>query len=598
MKQLNGLDTMFMGLDTAVTSGVLGGLVIYDPPAEGTRGPDEAFMRARITERLEVIPPLRWVKVKVPLGMDHDYLAEAHAVDVHAHVHTIQIPEPGTEAELAQEVSRLKSTPLPSDRPLWDYWILEGLADGRSAHLMRIHHGVLDGGSMPILFDLLADEPATEVHPAWRRKPGLEPLLGTAEMAVRGVVANMLRPLRFAAFNLKMTKWAVENIRRDAGTTIPAVFTRLTPGILAKPGAGLINLRQRRADQPEVLPLMPRLKGPATPFNQKVTQRRNFVFTDFSLDELKGAGKPFGATLNDVIVAVCAGAVRRFLTRLGSSVDEPIILCVPVGLRDPKKPFMWGNEVSMIFADFPVHLEDPVERLAYARTAVQKSKANFDMMPLEHLPAASRFMPQQFFSVPSQVMAKLPGWVPSPATWNVIISNVRGPAQPVYVAGSRVQGYWPASFLSPIGGLNITLQSYVDRVDMGIVVCTDHVDDLSPLVTYLHEGVAEIVAAAKDHATLSAPAPSAGTPAAAAATDTAVSPSRRKATTKTSTTKKATTNKAAAKKATTKNAGATAAAAKRSAPRRRTAKTAAADETSTPATTAARSMHVVKSDAS
>lgn len=161
---------------------------------------------------------------------------------------------------------------------------------------------------------------------------------------------------------------------------------------------------------------------------------------------------------------------------------------------------------------------------------------------------------------------------------------MRGPANPVYVAGSRVQGYWPASFLSPIGGLNITLQSYVDRVDLGIVVCTDHVDDLDPLVTYLHEEVGEIVALARQHGAPSADEPTAQAQALGTVADApAASRPPRKATTKKATTKKAATKTAATKRATTK----------KSTPRKRTAKKTTAQESAT-GSTPTRTMHVVK----
>lgn len=479
MKHLNGLDHMFLSLDTATTNGMLGGLVIFEPVAEGERGPDAAFMRERIQDRLDMLPPLRWRHAEVPLELDHDYLAEVDRLDLFAHIHTISLPAPGTQQQLAAEVSRLMSTPLQTGRPLWDLYVIDGLEDGGTAHLLRIHHGVVDGGSMPVLWDLLADEPTEPLTPKWPRPPVGENLGGTPEMLVRGLVGAALRPVRMVGFQAKMTGWLVSRLRRDAGTTLPAMVARMVPGELSAPLSALVNVRQRRAGAPVVQPLIPTLRPPATPFNQKVTSRRTFVFTELPLADLKRLGKSIGGSLNDAVLAVCAGAVREYLEGHGGAPDRPLIVCVPVGLRRPDEEFRWGNQVSMIFAPLPTHLDDPLERLEFAGRAVKTAKANFDEMPVEHLEAASEFLPEAVFAVPAHLMAAAPAWVPTPGSWNVVVSNVRGPSSPAHVAGATVRGYWPASFLSPVGGLNITLQSYTDRVDFGVVACADHVDDLN-----------------------------------------------------------------------------------------------------------------------
>lgn len=140
----------------------------------------------------------------------------------------------------------------------------------------------------------------------------------------------------------------------------------------------------------------------------------------------------------------------------------------------------------MIFCEFPTHLADPQQRLEFARKSVKEAKANLDEMPMEHYQQAAKFLAPQTFAIPAKIMSRLPGWVPSPATWNVVVSNVRGPARDIHLGGNRIAGIWPTSFLSPVGGVNITLQSYVDRVDFAIVACGDHVDEIDSLVDYLH----------------------------------------------------------------------------------------------------------------
>ncbi len=491
MRHLNGVDHMFLSLETATTTGVMGGLIRFDAPSgpdeHAGRRPDAAFMRSRIQDRLADLPPLRWRLVRVPLGLDHAYLADSRRVDLDVHVRTVQLPSPGTDEQLADEVGRLMSHPLAAGRPLWELVVIDGLADGSIVHLFRMHHVVIDGGSMPVLFDLLSDTPLIEPDPSWRPSAQTEPRAGGTEMLVRGLVSGATRPVRMAGLGLKLAAWGVRNTRRDAGASLPAVLTRLTPGNLATPAAAVLNRLPGRDPAAKVKPLLPKLFGPATVFNQRMTAGRRVAFSDLSLAELKAAGKPFGATLNDVVLAICAGALRRYLQENGGLPEKPLMLCVPVGLRDPQAPFRWANDISMVFTEFPTHLADPLARLEFAGRGVKEARANLDRMPMQYYEQAAAFMPEQFFSIPAKLMAVLPAWVPGPATWNVVVSNVRGPAKDLHFAGNRITGIWPVSFLSPVGGVNITLQSYTDRVDFAVVACADHVGELDSLVGYLFE---------------------------------------------------------------------------------------------------------------
>lgn len=196
MQQLTGLDQMFLSLDSATTNAVLGGLVRFDPPAPGAPVPDEAFMRARLTEHLPLIPPMNKRVVTVPFALDHSYLATCERIDVGDRITTVVLPGAGGDVELAAEVSRIMGTPLITDGPLWDYTIITGLDDGGIAHLLRIHHGMVDGSTMPDIWDLFADEPVATLPdtPPLRTRP--EPVLGKSEMAVRGVTGTLARPVK------------------------------------------------------------------------------------------------------------------------------------------------------------------------------------------------------------------------------------------------------------------------------------------------------------------------------------------------------------------------------------------------------------------
>ncbi|MEI2777518.1 MAG: wax ester/triacylglycerol synthase domain-containing protein [Tetrasphaera sp.] len=502
MQKLTTLDRMFSSLDSETTNGVLGGLVLYDPPQDGRRAADAGFMRERIAERIDYLPPLYREVKKAPLRMDHDWLGRAKRVDLTKHVRTLTLPAPGTHDQLAREVSRLMSTDLDMSGPPWDYIVIEGLEDGSVAHLLRVHHLVVDGGSMPRLWDALQDEPTMPL--VKEDEPGFpEPRFGTPEMLVREAVGVAKRPVDWTLFSAKMAGWMVKAVKEQGVVGALLGPTRIMlPGKAAKPIQAAFNPMLRKRGTPEIVPYVPRLVAPKTPFNRRVTAQRTFVFADLPLADFKDSGKLIGASINDMVLGVCAGALRRYMTQRGISTDEPLIVCVPVSIRQPDEKIQWANFVHMIFAPFPVDIENPVERVRKSSEAVKLSKGSFDAMPTVHLREMFKFIPPPTFNLMVKAFVKLPGnW--SRGTWNVVVSNVKGPSKPNHVDGLRVKGYWPASFLSIGGGINITLQSYTDRICFGIVGAPEQAGDLQPLVDALGEVLAETVAAVK----ASAPTP-------------------------------------------------------------------------------------------
>ncbi len=497
MQQLTGLDLMFLGLDTETTNGILGGLVLFETPQPGTPLPDEAFMRHRITERLPLIPPMRRRLAGVPLGLGLPFLVEPDRIDVSDHLRTIRLPAPGTQEQLAEEVSRLMSTTtLPMDRPLWDLHVIEGLQDGGVAHLLRIHHVVVDGSSMPTVWDLLSDQPTETPDPASLGSSWPEPAGGWLEMLARELVGVVRQPVDAALIQARMAGWVAKRSVAERGLTLPAMMARMLPGPLGTPVAALVNRGMQAVGGSPVRPYLPAMTAPETDFNGRLTARRRYVFDQLPLADLKLIGKTFGVTLNDVVVAISAGAVRQHLQRQGRPASRPLVVCVPVSLRQGDEQPRWANWVHMIFASLPVHMADPIDRLRFVNTELKEVKGSFDAMPIHLMRPMSRFMPPQAMSIPAKIMVKLPDRL-SRVPWNVVVSNVKGPTRPARVNGLLVEGYWPASFLSIGGGLNITLQSYLDRVCFGFMVCADQVDDLDPLVASMRAGLAELLAAAQ-----------------------------------------------------------------------------------------------------
>ena len=495
MQQLTTLDRMFSSLDGATTNATLGGLVLFDAPEAGASVPDEAFMRRRLTERLRYIPAMNRQVVKAPLPIDHDYLGRPSRIDVAAHLRTIRLEAPGTRAQLAAEVSRIMGTSIPKDRPLWDYTIIEGLEDGGLAHLLRIDHLVVDGGSMPSLWTLLSDEPSEELvaDPDY----GLpEPFFGRAELVARQAKDVLSKPVSLTALNVRLAGWAVRQVRERGPLGGPlallAAPTRVLP---VKPLRGVLNPVLRKVGVAESVPYVAGFRARETPFNGRIGSERKFLYADLPLADFKNAGKALGGTINDAVLAVCAGAIRRYMLDQGADVETPVTVVVPVSLREGGEEPRWANWVHMIFAPLPTHLEDPAERVAFARSAVAKAKASFDALPTHLLREASRFLPPVIFNASVPIMTRVPAL--SRSAWNVVVSNVRGPSRPDHFNGLRVKGYVPASFMSIGGGINITLQSYVDRIFFGLMTTPEHGPEFETLLDYMREELAALVAAAE-----------------------------------------------------------------------------------------------------
>ncbi|MEI2777506.1 MAG: wax ester/triacylglycerol synthase family O-acyltransferase [Tetrasphaera sp.] len=496
MRRLSGLDGMFLSVDQAETThGTMAGLMIFEPSNDPGAGGREQVIQ-RITERLDAIPPLRWKHVSSKLGINNQHWVENPNLDVASHVHEVALPGDGSDHDLAAFAAQIQETSVDITQAPWEYYIIRGLQGDRIAHLIRLHHSAVDGATVPLVLDLLSDEPTTPAHPDDARS-GSSPSIGAAPVAAaRGVVDRLRTPVDLARIHVKTVKHLI-NQRGDDGAllALPSFVGRMVPGQIAPVVNKPLNALRRRRGKADVQPLVPKSASVPTPFNGTITSRRTYAFADLPLGEVKAAGKAFDATLNDAVVAVCAGAVRRFMADFGSVPEQPLVVCVPAALRSEESALRWANHVSMFFAEFPTHLADPAERIRAVHTELAAAKANFDATPTHLLRDVMAYVPQTFWNVSVKLMAHGPDWFPA-GPWNVVISNVRGPAKTLRLCGREMAGYWPVAFLTPGIGLNITLQSYRDRINFGFIGCPDLTPDLWVLADYMTDALAELSAAA------------------------------------------------------------------------------------------------------
>ncbi len=491
MQQLTGMDGLFLGVDAAPASnGIIGCLLKYNAPEPGAGSRER--MVERIKERIDAIPPYRWGMTGLPVGVNNAYLREME-VNVEDHVREIKIAAPGGDHELSEAVADVMMRPLP-EGPMWDYTVFTGLPEGQIAHLARIHHGVIDGGTMQVVIDLLSDDPVFKADPRDARPLEQSPLPESVELLARGLVNSALSPIRIFSLTAKTGKYLLGRTKQEGALVLPAFIARMMPGELGKPLTMLVNGHQKLIKGPEVNPLMPTLKVPATSFNARITENRIFAFADTELADFKNVGKALGMTLNDVVIGCLTGAIRKYLQEHGGVPERPLICSIPISLRTGQEKERWANHVSGFWAELPTHLDDPLERLQAVHEDIKVGKETFDALPSHIMRDAMRVMlPIQVLSISYKLMSMAPDWYPGTA-WNVVVSNVRGPGKTINMCGAEMTGFWPVGFLNPGTGLNVVLQSYKDRLDFGFLGCTDLMPDLWEMPRYMEESLNELKA--------------------------------------------------------------------------------------------------------
>jgi diacylglycerol O-acyltransferase / wax synthase len=484
MKQLSGVDASFLYMETSTMYGHVSGLSVFERPDVPGWSPYEAF-RHQLTQRLPLIEPLRRRVVSVPLQLDHPYWIEDPDFDLDYHLRETAVPPPGDERRLADLCGRLIGRPLDRNHPLWEAYVIEGLSDDRFAILTKVHHAAIDGASGVELMTILFD---SEPHPAEepvvdQRRP--EPVPTQAEILARAATDIIGKPRKLVRWQIRSLR-ALGELTRNRGLTGLADFAASVPNPL---------LPKRRSTEPDSASL-PASSAPPTPFNRSITPHRRLELRTASLTDLKAIKNSVeGATLNDVVMAVCAGGLRRYLSDLEALPEKPLVAMIPVSIRTGEEDDPWGNRVSAIFASIPTDRESPVERIQRVHQAMDGAKERFTLMPADVLTDASQFSPPAVATRAIRLATRLKIGDRMNPPFNLVISNVPGPRQPMYLAGARLQHYYPVSTIAEGQGLNITVQSYMDTLDFALVGCRELLPDLDVLADFLIEEIDTLLVA-------------------------------------------------------------------------------------------------------
>jgi diacylglycerol O-acyltransferase / wax synthase len=464
MQQLTGLDAAFLALETANATGHVGGICLLDP-ADAPRPLTLARLTEVLAERVPQVPVLRRKLLNVPFGLDQPYWIDDADFDIEYHIREIALPRPGSRAQLTEQVSRLHARPLDRSRPLWEIYLITGLAKRRAAVYTKIHHAAIDGVSGAELLTVLLD-----LSPDGRELPAPQPFRPApppGPVALAALAAGRL------AWRPVQTVRITNELIRVLPTIAPAVSTFV---------GGMLGLGRGDGG---VIPSAP-VRAPATPFNKPITPHRRLALRSVDLATVKMVKNAFGVSVNDVVMAMCAGALRRWLADHGALPDAPLIAMIPVSVRDPDGKTAMGNKVSAMLATLPTHLADPAERLAVVHAATRTAKEQQAAIPQGLVDQISDFAPPALTARAARVVFAT-GLLHRLPPFNLCISNVPGPNIPVYLCGAKLLAHYPVSVVTDGQGLNITLVGYLGQLHFGLVSCRELVPDIESLAGYLVE---------------------------------------------------------------------------------------------------------------
>src|SRR5215210_3789893 len=480
MRQLTSLDAQFLGVETARTYGHVGGLAVYDPSTAPGGTMEVGDVCRLVSERLHLLPPFRWRLVGVPFGIDLPYWVEDPDFDLDFHIRESAVPPPGDDRRLAETVARIFARPLDRSRPLWELYLIQGLSGGRVALLTKLHHSMVDGVSgNEILGVLLDPSPEGKEIPPKRDDDAGERVPGELEMLGRGLLGLPRQPVR-------------------ALRSLPTALPNLTelPGANAFPGvprlSGALSRMRRLAGggADEGILEVTTARAPRTSFNGPVSSHRRFAFGSVSLDTVKRLKNELGITVNDVVVALCATAVRDWLLDRDELPREPLVAMVPVSVRTEQEAGTFGNRISTMIVPIPTNVKDPRKRLMRAHEYLRSAKERHRALPADLLTDAANFIPPAVMARAARATMDILGRTRPPI--NLVISNVPGPRDPLYCAGAQLQAHYPVSVVIDGVGLNITVMSYRDHIDFGIVGDREQVDDTWSLVEDAQRALQEL----------------------------------------------------------------------------------------------------------
>ncbi len=450
MKFLSPVDQLFLWLEKRQQPMHVAGLQIFSVP-DGAPDDYVQSLADFLREQRDVGPPFNQ---RLGLNYGRYCWKEDRRLDLDHHFRHEALPQPGRIRELLARVSAEHSNLLDRARPLWQCHLIEGLQDRRFALYTKVHHSLMDGiSAIRLMQRSLSDNPnLRDMPPVW----AIPPQLGESPRSQPhlDVLANLAHLVSEAGQQI---------------ATVPTVVREVYK---------TIREAQRNPLYDSVF------RAPRCILNERITGSRRFAAQSYSLHRVRRIAQASGATLNDVVLAMCASALRKYLESQNALPASPLIAMVPMSLRQDESA--GGNQVAVILASLATHLADPVARLQAIRESVQTAKNRYAAMT-----------PAEILNYTALVMAPagvhlLTGMMPQWQTFNVIISNVPGPRETLYWNGASMEGLYPVSIVLDRLALNMTMTSYRDHLEVGLIGCRRTLPSLQRLLDYLEDGLKEL----------------------------------------------------------------------------------------------------------
>ena len=453
MKALSPVDQVFLWLEKRQQPMHVGGLQLFSFPEDA---PDDyvAQLADQLREKTIVTPPF---DRRLGSRFGQPVWVEDEQLDLEHHFRFEALPTPGRVRELLSFVSAEHSHLMDRERPMWEFHLIEGLKDRQFAVYTKVHHSLVDGVSAMRLFQrMLSQDP---------EQRGMPPIW------------SLPRRSRSGDDDEGPSMWRnVAHLLGESGKqlgTVPAVTK------------ALLNTVNRARKDPAYDSIF---HAPRCVLNGKITGSRRFAAQSYDLKRIRAVSTAFGTTVNDVVMTMCATALRTYLMNQDALPEKPLVAMVPVSLRTDDSS--GGNQVGIILASLGTHLNDAAERLRYIHEDVKASKQRYAAMsPEEILNYTALLLAPASFNL-------LTGLAPKWQTFNVVISNVPGPKEPSFWNGARLEGMYPVSIAMDRIALNMTLTSYCDQVEFGLIGCRRTLPSLQRMLDYLEDGLSELEQAA------------------------------------------------------------------------------------------------------
>ncbi|MDY6995514.1 MAG: wax ester/triacylglycerol synthase family O-acyltransferase [Actinomycetota bacterium] len=457
MKRLNGVDAMMLYSETPEIHMHTLKVGVLDVSA--VDGYDFDLFRRMALPRLHALAPLRYQLVDIPLKFHHPMWVQNAEIDVDYHVRRARVPAPGGRRELDQLIGEIAGTPLDRSRPLWEMYVAEGLADNRIAVIHKVHHVLADGVAS-------ANQLAMAIGP---REPQVGGQLDTApaDSRSRGYLL------------------------REAGRDHLRQIRRL-PRLLGATAGGVARVRQRSAERGDHPDLARNFAPPPTFINHVVSPGRRFATAPLALADVKQTAKHLDVTLNDIVLATAAGALRRLQLRYDAKADAPLIAGVPVSFN-PSPHRLTGNEFTYMTPSLPVHIDDPLERVRLTATATAIAKENHNLLGPTLLPSWLTYLPPATTPGIFRTQARR---IESALVMNLTVSNVPGPRERGVIEGAVVDEIYSVGPIVAGSGMNITVWSYVDQLALSVLTDDRTLKDPHEATDALLESFTEIRRAA------------------------------------------------------------------------------------------------------